>query len=156
METRVMPVAGSIPLRTRAVLPLLRWKPGRGRFRWLPEDRFVREHVLASTASMVGITVALFLAPGVNGFVAGWTGSGGLDARRSLGVSLVAGALAALGLWLILGPLHMPILGLYPGVGAGGAVLLSVAGLLLGTALRGLLAWTWAHRPRRARVGGCS
>lgn len=150
MEPRLMPVAGAVPLRTRRVFRLPRWMTRRTRFRLLPEDRFVRENVLASIASMLGLTVALFLAPGVNGFIAGWSGSGGLDSRRALGVALASAALSAVGLWLILGPLGMPILGLYPGVGQGEAVLLSVGGVLLGTATRGLLAWAWAFRPRRS------
>ena len=145
-----MPVAGTVPLRTRMVFRLPGWWSGRKRLRWLPEDRFVRARVLASTASMTAISVVLFLAPGVNGFIAGWSGSGALDSRRALGVALASSAASALGLWLILGPLGMPILGLYPGVGTAKAVLLSVAGLLGGTATRGLLGWAWAFRPRRS------
>ncbi|MBZ4419669.1 hypothetical protein [Myxococcus sp. RHSTA-1-4] len=54
------------------------------------------------------------------------------------------------------GPLGMPILGLYPGVGTGEAVLLSVAGLLTGAAPRGLLAWARPFRGRRLPPGPMS
>ncbi|NMO18227.1 hypothetical protein HPC49_18215 [Pyxidicoccus fallax] len=154
MEPRVIPVGGTLPPRTHAVLRLPRWKALRKRLQWLPEDRYLREQVIASTVSMVGVTVALFLAPGVNGLLAGWAASAGLGGRRSLGPAVVASVFASLGLWLILGPGGMPILGLYPGVDTGEAVLLSVAGLLTGTALRGLLAWAWAFRPWKTRGRG--
>jgi hypothetical protein len=56
------------------------------------------------------------------------------------------------GLWLLLGPLGLPILGLYPGVGTGRAVLLSVAGLLLGVGARSALSWMAHGLRRRSRA----
>jgi hypothetical protein len=145
MERHVMLGYASLPTRTRGRSQGAR----RQRGRWLPEDRFERANALASLWSMAGITVALFIAPGVNGFVAGWTGGAGLGGPgRSLRVALPAAALAGLGLTLLLVPLHLPILGLYPGVGPAAAVLLSVGGLLLGAWLRGLVAWVRASHRR--------
>lgn len=145
MERHIMMGYASLPMRRRG---RVRGAP-QPRGRWLPEDRFERTHAIASFWSMVGLTVALFLAPGVNGFVAGWTGSSMLGGpRRSLRMALPAAALAALGLGLILGPLRLPVLGLYPGVGAVEAVLLSVGGLLLASWLRGLLTWARTFRMR--------
>lgn len=136
MERHVMRGYAHLPVRTRERPRTARRRP----VRWLPEDRFERENALAALWGMVGATLALFLAPGVNGFIAGWAGSGATgDTRRSLRVALLAAGLAAPGLWLLLGPLRLPILGLYPGVGTGQAVLLSVAGLPLGACSRGLL-----------------
>ncbi len=145
MVRHMMMGYASLPVRTRR-----RSRPAsRKRGRWLPEDRFERANAIASLWSMVGITVALFLAPGVNGFVAGWTGSAALSGPlRALRVALPAAVLGGLGLWLILSLLHMPILGLYPGVGAVEAILLSVGGLLLASWLRSLLTWTRTFRMR--------
>jgi hypothetical protein len=150
MERHVMKGYASLPVRKRGRSR----EATRKRGRWLPEDRFERTNALGSLWSMVAITVALFLAPGVNGFVAGWTGSAELGGPgRALRVALPAAALSAMGLGLILGPLHLPILGLYPGVGAVEAVLLSVGGLLLAAWLRGLLTWARTSRARaRARA----
>ncbi len=145
MERHVMLGYARLPARTGGRSRTAARKRGR----WLPEDRFERGNAIASFWSMVAITVALFLAPGLNGFVAGWTGSAGLGGPgRTLRMALPAAALAGLGLALILGPLHMPILGLYPGVGAAGAVLLSVGSLLLAAWLRGLLTWARGFRGR--------
>lgn len=145
MERHIMMGYASLPMRKRG---RTRGAPPK-RGHWLPEDRFERANAIASFWSMVAITVALFLAPGVNGFVAGWTGSAVLGGPlRSLRMALPAAALAALGLGLILGPLRMPVLGLYPGVSAVEAVLLSVGGLLLASWLRGLLTWARTSRMR--------
>ena len=135
MERHVMRGYASFPVRTHE-RPLRAPRP---RGRWLPEDRFERENAVASLWGMVAATVALFLAPGVNGLVAGWAACGALGgSRRALRMALMAAGLATPALWLLLGPLHLPILGLYPGVGTGEALLLSVAGLLLGACARGL------------------
>ncbi|WP_164001129.1 hypothetical protein [Pyxidicoccus caerfyrddinensis] len=146
MERHIMRGYASLPVRKHERSPATRRRPRR----WLPEDRFERDNALASLWGMVGATVALFLAPGVNGFIAGWAGSGALGgSRRALRVALLAVGLAAPALWLLLGPLHLPVLGLYPGVGTGKAILLSVAGLLLGAGARGLP--SWAARGLRSR-----
>ncbi|MFP2913244.1 hypothetical protein ACLESD_51220 [Pyxidicoccus sp. 3LFB2] len=150
MERHVMMGYASLPVRTRGRARVTSHKPRR----WLPEDRFERANAIGAFWSMVAINVALFIAPGVNGFVAGWTGSAGLGGPgRTLRMALPAAVLSSLGLSLILGPLGLPILGLYPGVGASEAVLLSGGGLLLAAWLRGLLTWARAVRVRaRARA----
>ncbi|QSQ21007.1 hypothetical protein JY651_38275 [Pyxidicoccus parkwayensis] len=149
MERHVMRGYAHLPVRGHERSRTSRRRPGR----WLPEDRFERENAIAALWSMVGTLLALFLAPGLNGFIAGWMGFGALrDSRLTLRVALLALGLAVPGLWLILGPLGLPILGLYPGVGTGKAVLLSVGGLMLGVGVRSLLSWAAHGLRHRSRA----
>jgi hypothetical protein len=149
MERHVMRGYAHLPVRRHERARPARLRP----VRWLPEDCFERENAVASLWGMVGTVLALFLAPGLNGFIAGWAACGALrDAGRTLRVAVLALGLAVPGLWLLLGPLGLPILGLYPGVGTGRALLLSVAGVLLGVGARSALSWTAHGLRRRSRA----
>jgi hypothetical protein len=97
---------------------------------------------------MFVLSVLLFTLPLVNGLIAGWIGGFRMGSlRRALAAALAAMPLVALGLWLLLILIAMPTIpSLYAGVTPGQAVLLSVAGLLLGALMGGLFS---KLRPRR-------
>lgn len=85
---------------------------------------------------MVVLSLALFFIPGVNGLIAGLIGG---YLVGSFGRAMVAAVLPALivavGLWVLLAAVGMPILGLFAGVAITVLIVLAELGLFLGAAL---------------------
>lgn len=99
-----------------------------------------RSSVVSGSLWMVGISVALFFLPAINGFVGGLVGGykvGGL--RRALTAAVLpAGAVGVL-LWIVLAIVDAPVVGFLSGVAALGLIVLSSLGLLIGAAVGGAL-----------------
>jgi hypothetical protein len=97
--------------------------------------------ILISALWMIAISVLLFFAPAVNGFIGGAVG--GYKAG-SMSRGLTAGILPAIvvgaALWVLLALFDAPVLGFFGGIAVGLWAVLSSAGLLLGAAIGGTIA----------------
>ncbi len=90
---------------------------------------------------MIGISLALFFLPAINGFLGGLIGGykvGG--AGRALGAAILPAVIVGLGLWLLLAVLDAPLIGLMSGVALMVLILCSSLGLLAGAAIGGAAA----------------
>jgi hypothetical protein len=108
-----------------------------------------RSSVVGGAIWMVAITLALFFLPLINGLIGGLVGGykvGG--AGRALLAALLPAAVVAIGLWLLLVALEVPVIGLAAGLAAGALVLLSDLGLLVGAVIGGGI----ASAPRQPRM----
>lgn len=107
-----------------------------------------RASVVTGAAWMVGLSLLLFFLPIINGLVGGFVGGmkvGGV--KRALTAAVLPALIVAVGLWILLAILDMPIFGLVAGVAIGMWVLLSDLGLFIGAAIGGAVG-TPHHRRR--------
>ena len=97
--------------------------------------------VFAGALWMIGITLALFFLPAVNGLIGGFVGGyrvGTVD--RALTAALLPALVVALALGALLAIWKLPVVGLFAGLAAGVVVVLADVGLLLGAVLGGWFA----------------
>jgi hypothetical protein len=111
----------------------------------IPDARNENTNVAVGALWMLGITLALFFLPTLNGLIGGFVGGYKVGTlRRALAAAILPGVAAAVGLWVIFAILGSPIFGVL----AGSALLLMIAlseiGLFVGAALGGYS----AERPR--------
>jgi hypothetical protein len=100
-----------------------------------------RSSVVGGSLWMIGISLALFFLPAINGFLGGLIGGykvGG--AGRALGAAILPAVIVGLGLWLLLAVLDAPLIGLMSGVALMVLILCSSLGLLAGAAIGGAAA----------------
>lgn len=110
-----------------------------------PEDR---KSVFMGSIWMVVISLVLFFLPILNGLIGGLVG--GYMVRgvgRALAAAILPAIVVAVGLWILLAVLDLPVVGFLAGVAIGLWILFSDLGLLLGAALGGALGD--AKAPRR-------
>jgi hypothetical protein len=87
---------------------------------------------------MVGLSLALFFVPAINGFVGGLVGGykvGGTG--RALAAAILPAIVVALGLWILLAVLDAPVIGFLSGIALVGLIVISSLGLLLGAIIGG-------------------
>jgi len=85
---------------------------------------------------MVVLSLALFFVPGVNGLIAGLVGGylvGSLG--RAMMAAVLPALIVAVGLWVLLAAIGMPILGFFAGAAITVLIVLAELGLFLGAAL---------------------
>lgn len=99
-----------------------------------------RASVVSGSLWMVGLTLALFFLPAINGLVGGLVGGykvGGTG--RALTAAILPAVVVGLALWVLLAVLDAPIVGFLSGIALIGLILVSSLGLLLGAAIGGAM-----------------
>jgi hypothetical protein len=103
--------------------------------------------IIASSAWMVIISLALFFLPAVNGLIGGAVGGYKAgSAGRGLGAAVLPSVIVGLALWGIFAVFDAPLIGFIGGIAVGLWALLSSVGLLIGAAIGGALS------PRRSEI----
>lgn len=111
-------------------------------------DQPKKTSVVMGSVWMVLLSLVLFFLPVVNGLIGGFVGGmkvGGV--KRALTAALLPALIVAVGLWILLALLELPIFGFVAGVAVGIWVLLSDVGLFIGAALGGAVGNT-SHQRR--------
>lgn len=114
-----------------------------------PTERERPSSILSASLWMLGLTLALFFLPLINGFIGGFVGGykvGGL--ARALAAALLPGVVVALMTWLLLGVLGVPTIGFFAGAGTLMLVLLADLGILLGASVGGTMSEFRIHHRR--------
>lgn len=109
----------------------------------------VRRHdsVVAGSLWMMGVSLVLFFLPAINGLIGGVVGGYKVgNVKRALGAALLPAVVVAVGLWILLAVLDLPVVGFLSGVALGLWVLFSSLGVLVGAAVGGAMADASAHR----------
>lgn len=99
-----------------------------------------KSSVFAGSVWMVVLSLLLFFLPVINGLIGGFVGGmkvGGV--KRALTAALLPALLVAIGLWVLLAILDLPIFGLVAGVAVGIWVILADVGLFIGAAMGGAI-----------------
>lgn len=111
----------------------------------IPDARNPNTNVAVGALWMVGITLALFFLPTLNGLIGGFVGGykvGGV--KRALAAAILPAVVAAVGLWVIFAILGSPVFGVLAGSALMLMIGLSEIGLFIGAALGGYS----AEKPR--------
>lgn len=90
---------------------------------------------------MIGVTLALFFLPLINGIIGGAVGGyrvGG--AKRAMLAAILPAAVVAVGLWLLFALVEAPVWGLLAGLTAAALVALADVGIFIGAAIGGAMA----------------
>ena len=109
--------------------------------------------VVAGAVWMVVLSLALFFVPGLNGLIAGLVGGylvGSLG--RALAAAVLPALIVAVGLWMLLAALGMPILGFFAGGAITVLIVLAEVGLFLGAAV-GAIVHQIIHHNSESRAG---
>lgn len=102
--------------------------------------------VVVAALWMVGISLALFFLPLINGIVGGLVGGYKAgDWKRGLLAALIPAAVVAALLWLLFIAFDAPVFGLVAGATVGALVVLADIGLLAGAIVGG----AWAQQQPR-------
>jgi hypothetical protein len=105
--------------------------------------------VVEGSLWMVGLTIALFFLPLVNGLIGGFVGGYKVGStKRALASALLPAFVVSVGLWILLMLFNLPVVGLFAGAVAGVAILLADIGILIGAVIGGSLS------SRRSLTGG--
>jgi hypothetical protein len=97
-----------------------------------------RSSIVVGSLWMVGLSLALFFVPAINGFVGGLVGGykvGGPG--RALTAGILPAIVVGLGLWVLLAVVDAPVIGLLSGIALTALIVLSSLGLLIGAAIGG-------------------
>lgn len=99
-----------------------------------------RRSVVVGALWMIGLSIALFFLPLVNGFIGGLVGGYKVGTvGRALLAALLPAAFVALALWVLFAVFQAPVVGLLAGAAVGIWILLSDVGIFLGAALGGAI-----------------
>lgn len=99
-----------------------------------------RSSIVAGSAWMVVISIALFFVPILNGLVGGLVGGykvGGV--KRALIAAILPAIVVGIALWVILAILDAPLIGFFAGAALGLIVLFADVGLFIGAAIGGAM-----------------
>lgn len=102
--------------------------------------------IVMGTVWMVVLSLALFFVPGVNGLIAGLVGGylvGSLG--RAMAAAVLPALIVAVGLWILLAAVGMPILGFFAGAAITVLIVLAELGLFLGAALGAIVHQVMHH-----------
>ena len=105
-----------------------------------------RKNVFLAALWMVGITLALFFLPLINGLIGG--AIGGYKAgtwRRALVAALIPAVVVAIALWVLLIAFELPIVGFVAGATAGIVIFVADLGILVGALAGGAYAESRRH-----------
>lgn len=106
-----------------------------------------RKNIVIASLWMVGISVALFFLPLINGLVGGAVG--GYKAgtwKRGLIAALIPAAVVSVATWVILIAADAPVIGLFTGTAVGVLILLADMGIFVGAAIGGYMAQASGRR----------
>ena len=107
----------------------------------IPDTHDRRTNVVAGALWMVGITLALFFLPLLNGLVGGFVGGYKVGSmKRALAAAVLPAVVAAMGLWVIFTILGSPIFGILAGTALGAIIAMSEIGIFVGAAVGGYTA----------------
>lgn len=99
-----------------------------------------RSNIIQGSLWMIGITLALFFLPLINGFIGGLVGGYKVgSAGRALASAVLPAAIVSLGLWLLLALLNLPFVGFLAASAVGLAILFADVGLFIGALIGGAL-----------------
>lgn len=97
-------------------------------------------NIFSASVCMVGVTLALFFLPLINGLIGGIIGGYKVGSPgRALGAAVLPAAIASLGLWLLMISFDRPVLGFVAGLAAGVLILLADVGIFVGALIGGAL-----------------
>lgn len=109
-----------------------------------------KKNLVVGSLWMVGLTMALFFLPAVNGLIAGTVGGYMVGSmKRAVLAAVLPAFAAAIGLWVMLATLDFPVVGFFVGAAMGVHIILSEIGLFLGAAIGGTVAQTKVDRYNR-------
>lgn len=103
--------------------------------------RHQRTSLFVCALWMIGISLALFFLPAINGLVGG--GVGGYKAGtvgRALGAAVLPAIIVGIAVWVLLALFNAPVIGFISGLAVGIWALLSSFGLVVGALIGGALA----------------
>jgi hypothetical protein len=99
-----------------------------------------RSSVIGASLWMVGVSVALFFLPAINGLIGGLVGGykvGGMS--RAVVAAILPAAIVGLVLWILFAVFEAPVIGFVSGLAVVALIVFSSLGLLLGAAIGGAL-----------------
>lgn len=100
--------------------------------------RSEQDSVIEGSLWMVGLSLALFFLPLINGFIAGLVGGYKVGTvKRGLAAAVLPAVVVAVGLWVLLSVFGLPLMGFIAGVAVSGWIALSDIGLFVGAAIGG-------------------
>ena len=105
-----------------------------------------RKNVVVAALWMVGITIALFFLPLVNGLIGGAVGgykAGGW--KRGLVAAVIPAAVVTAALWVVLIAFELPVVGFIAGAAAGVLILFADIGIFVGALIGGAIAQNRRH-----------
>ncbi|MGZ3696383.1 MAG: hypothetical protein ACXVBE_06490 [Bdellovibrionota bacterium] len=126
----------------KIVFPIPEPVPPRNRLRAvLPPASTSNSRLVASALWAIGISMALFFLPLLNGLIGGFVGGylAGSVKRGLIAMILPAAAVGA-GLWLLFATLGAPVFGVLVSSGAAVMIAMSEIGIFLGAAIGGYAA----------------
>lgn len=111
----------------------------------IPTEKTQNTNIAVGALWMIGVTLALFFLPILNGLIGGLIGGYKVGSlKRALAAAVLPALVAAVGLWVIFAVLGAPIFGVLAGAGVAVMIGLSEIGIFLGAAIGGYA----AERPR--------
>jgi len=95
-------------------------------------------NVVIGAIWMVVITLALFFLPAINGLIGGFVGGYLVGSPiRGFWAAIIPAIAAAIGLWILLALLHLPIVGFLAGATVGAFIVIADVGMLIGAVVGG-------------------
>jgi hypothetical protein len=97
-----------------------------------------KSNIVIASLWMIGITLALFFLPVINGLIGGFVGGRKAGSiKRALAAAILPAIVAGLGLWGLLTYFDLPVIGAVAGAAVSLLVLLSDVGIFIGAAIGG-------------------
>jgi hypothetical protein len=97
-----------------------------------------KANVVTGAVWMIGISLVLFFLPVINGLIGGFVGGYKVGTPgRAVGAAILPAIVVALGLWLLLIVLGLPLVGFIAGTTVGILILLSDIGMFVGALIGG-------------------
>ncbi len=108
-----------------------------------------RSNIVEGSLWMIGLTLALFFLPAVNGLIGGLIGGYRVGHfGRALLAAILPSIVVAIGLVLIFALFNAPVWGLFAGATGALIVFLADLGIFVGAAIGGALGQSRAHQRR--------
>ncbi|MGE3261245.1 MAG: hypothetical protein AB7K68_05660 [Bacteriovoracia bacterium] len=133
------------PARNRISSPPEGYSPATRLHAVVPAAKNQNTNIAIGALWMIGVTLALFFLPILNGLIGGLVGGYKVGSlKRALAAAVLPAVVAAAGLWVIFAVLGAPIFGVLASAGVAVMIGLSEIGIFLGATLGGYA----AERPR--------
>jgi hypothetical protein len=111
-----------------------------------------RSSIVAGSLWMIGLTLALFFLPLINGVIGGFVGGYKVSGvGRALAAAVLPAIVVAVGLAILFAILDAPVWGIVAGLSGSALVALADVGIFLGAAIGGAMGR--AAMPGRRRAG---